>query len=199
MQLRTYAKKNSLTAVDVIDALKAHNSNVDWVLTSLIEQSEIDYLNLTFGLSQPQLPQSKERLQLPASESDSQLQTTLPTGELVEQLKQNAANLTADDVETLRVNVQRQIIEENAELAAFRDFQHYQNIYDTTKRSLVVNDIYQRLDVRNKNREKFQNEQELIVSESVTEKSSDLMTEMLGILKADKYKSSFLTSKLEQI
>ena len=195
MQLRTFAKKNNLVATEVIAALKLDNPNVDWVLTSVLEPSDQSYLNGHFGLNQP----AKKVLQLPASESDSQLQTTLPTGELVEQLRENAANLTADDVEILRVNVQRQIVEENAELAAFRDFQHYQNTYDTTKRNLVVNDICKRLDSRNKNREQFQSEQELIVSESTSEKSSDLISEMLGILKADKYQSSFLTSKLEQI
>lgn len=193
MQLRTFAKKNNLVASEVIAALKIDNPNVDWVLTSVLEPSDQNYLDQHFGLNQP----AKKVLQLPGT--NSELETVKATGELVEQLKQNAANLTADDVETLRVNVQRQIIEENAELAAFRDFQHYQNTYDATKRNLVVNDIYQRLDSRNKNREDFQKEQELIVSDSISEKSSDLMTEMLGILKSDKYQSSFLTSKLEQI
>ncbi|AVH68648.1 hypothetical protein [Nostoc sp. 'Peltigera membranacea cyanobiont' N6] len=193
MQLRTYAKKNNLVATEVIAALKLDNSNVDWVLTSVLEPSDQSYLDGHFGLNQP----AKKVLQLPGN--NSELDTAKPTGELVEQLRENATNLTADDVETLRVNVQRQIVEENAELAAFRDFQHYQTTYDTTKRNLIVNDIYQRLDNRNKNRKQFQDDQELIVSESVTEKSSDLMTEMLGILKADKYQSSFLTSKLEQI
>jgi len=200
MQLRTYAKKNSLTAVDVIDALKAHNSNVDWVLTSVIEQTEIDYLNLTFGSSQPQLPESKELLQLPASESDSQLQTTLPTGDLAEHLQAHSTNLTATDVEALQATVQTSIIEERAELAAIRDFQSYQATYADTTRTLVVNDIYQKLDARNLARRHFEEQQnELIANKPNTEKSSDLMTEMLDILKADKFKSEFLTSKLEQI
>ena len=201
MQLRTFSKKNNLTAVDVIDALKAHNSNVDWVLTSVIEQTEIDYLNLTFGLSQPQLAKSKEQLQLPASESESsQLQTTLPTGNLAEQLKANATKFTANDVEELQATVQTSIIEERAELAAIRDFQSYQVTYADTTRTLVVNDIYQKLDARNLARRQFEEQQnELIANKPDTEKSSDLMTEMLGILKADKFKSEFLTSKLEQI
>jgi len=209
MQLRTFSKKNNLTAVDVIDALKAHNSNVDWVLTSVIEQTEIDYLNLTFGLSQPQLPESKEQpqlpeskeqLQLPASKSDSQLQTTLPTGDLAEHLQAHSTNLTATDVEALQATVQTSIIEERAELAAIRDFQSYQATYADTTRTLVVNDIYQKLDTRNLARQQFEQEQnELAANKPNTEKSSDLMTEMLDILKADKFKSEFLTSKLEKI
>lgn len=201
MQLRTYAKKNSLTAVDVIDALKSHNPNVDWVLTSVIEQSEVDYLNLTFGLSQPQLPQSKEQLQLPASESESsQLQTTLPTGDLAEHLQAHSASLINTDVEKLQVTVQNSIVEERAELAAIRDFQAYQATYADTTRSLVVNDIYQKLEARNLARKQFEEQQnELAAQKPTPEKSSDLMSEMLGILKADKFKSEFLTSKLEQI
>lgn len=193
MQLRTYAKKNNLVATEVIAALKLDNPKIDWVLTSALEPSEQVYLDGYFELNQP------ERKVLQLSGNNSELDTVKATGELIDQLQQNATNLTANDVETLRVNVQRQIIEENAELAAIRDFQHYQTTYDTTKRSLVVNDIYQKLDIRNKNRKQFQDEQELIVSESNSEKSSDLLSEMLNILKADKYKSDFLTSKLEQI
>lgn len=201
MQLRTYAKKNSLTAVDVIDALKTHNPNVDWVLTSVIEQSEVDYLNLTFGLSQPQLPPPQEQLQLPASESESsQLQTTLPTGDLVEHLQAHSTELTATDIEALQATVQTSIIEERAELAAIRDFQSYQATYADTTRTLVVNDIYQKLDARNLARKQFEEQQnELAAQKPNPEKSSDLMSEMLGILKADKFKSEFLTSKLEQI
>ena len=206
MQLRTYAKKNSLTAVDVIDALKAHNSNIDWVLTSVIEQSEVDYLNLTFGLSQPQLPApqlpaSQEQLQLPASESESsQLQTTVPTGNLVEHLQAHSTNLTATDIKGLQATVQTSLIEERAELAAIRDFQSYQATYADTTRALVVNDIYQKLDARNLARKQFEEQQiELTAQKPNPEKSSDLMSEMLGILKADKFKSEFLTSKLEQI
>ncbi len=193
MQLRTYSKKNNLVATEVIAALKLDNPNTDWVLTSVLEPTDQVYLDGYFGLNQS----SKKPLQL--SGTKSELDRVNPTGELVEQLKENATNLTADDVETLRVSVQRQIVEENAELTAIRDFQHYQTTYNTTQRSLVVNDIYQRLDARNKNREKFQQEQELVVSDSITEKSTDLLSGMLEILKNDKYQSTFLTSKLEQI
>lgn len=190
MQLRTYAKKNNLVATEVITALKLDNPDTDWVLTSTLEPTDQSYLDGYFGLNQ-----SQKKL-LPGN--NSELDRVKLTGELVEQLRENATNLTADDVETLRINVQRQIIEENAELAAFRDFQHYQTTYDTTRRNLVVNDVYQRLDTRNKNREQFQSEQELVISESITEKSTDLLSGMLEILKNDKYQSTFLTSKLEQ-
>ena len=193
MQLRTYAKKNNLVATEVIAALKLDNPKVDWVLTSALEPSEEVYLDGYFGLNQPE----KKVLQL--SGTNSELDTVKPTGELVEQLQENASNLTADDVETLRVSVQQQIIEENAELAAIRDFQLYQTTYDVTKRSLVVNDIYQRLDARNKNRKQFQDEQGLLVNDNPVEKSSDLLSGMLEILKSDKYQSSFLTSKLENL
>ena len=193
MQLRTYAKKNNLVATEVIAALKLDNPNTDWVLTSALEPTEQTYLDGYFGLNQPE----KKVLQLPGN--DSELDRVKPSGELVEQLRENSTNLTAEDVETLRVSVQRQIVEENAELAAIRDFQHYRTTYNTTQRSLVVDDIFQKLDIRNENREKFQSEQELIVSESVTEKSTDLLSGMLEILKNDKYQSTFLTSKLEQI
>jgi len=200
MQLRTYAKKNKLTAVDVIAALKIDNPNVDWILTSTLEPSDQVYLDEYFGLTQLQLPESKERLQLPANESDSQLQTTLPTDDLAEHLQAHSTNLTATDVEALQATVQTSIIEERAELAAFRDFQTYQATYADTTRTLVVNDIYEKLDARNLARRQFEEQQdELAANKPNTEKSSDLMTEMLGILKADKYQSSFLTSKLEQI
>lgn len=202
MQLRTYAKKNSLVATEVIAALKLDNPKVDWVITSALELSELVFLDAHFGLNQPQLPQSQEQLQLPASESESaQIQTTLPTGDLTEQLKANATKLTANDVETLQATVQTSIIEERAELAAIRDFQSYQATYADTTRTLVVNDIYQKLDQRNLARKQFEQEQnELVAAQKPnTQQSSDLISEMLGILKADKYQSSFLTSKLEQI
>ncbi|MBG1258422.1 hypothetical protein [Nostoc commune] len=201
MQLRTYAKKNKLTAVDVIAALKIDNPKTDWILTSVLEPSDQVYLDGYFGLTQLQLPESKEQLQLPPSESNSsQLQTTQPTGDLVEHLQAHSTNLTATDVEALQATVQTSIIEERAELAAIRDFQTYQTTYAGTTRTLVVNDIYEKLDARNLARKQFEDEQnQLAIQKPTPEKSSDLMSEMLGILKADKFKSQFLTSKLEQI
>jgi len=201
MQLRTYAKKNSLTAVDIIEVLKSRNAAIDWVVTSSLDASDIAHLNLIFGLSQSTLSASKEPLQLSASESDlRQLQPTQPTGELVEYLQAHSTNLTATDVEALHTNVQVSIIEERAEIAAYKDFQTYQTTYADTTRTLLVNDIYQKLDARNLARKQFDDAQtQLETQKPTSEKSSDLMSEMLGILKADKFKSSFLTSKLEQI
>ncbi|MCC5661993.1 hypothetical protein LC608_34685 [Nostoc sp. XA010] len=193
MQLRTYAKKNNLVASEVIAALKLDNSKVDWVLTSVLEPSKQVYLDGYFELNQPE----KKVLQL--SGSNSSLDRVQPTGELSEQLKANATNLTATDIDELQATVRTSIIEETAELAAIRDFQTYQSTYDTTKRTLVVNDIYRKLDERNKARKKFEEEQKQLADDNTSEKSSDLLSEMLGILKADKYKSDFLTSKLEQI
>lgn len=194
MQLRTFAKKNNLTATEVIAALKLDNPNVDWVLTSTLEPSDQVYLDGYFGLNQPE----KKVLQLPGNNSD--LDTIKPIGDLVEQLQANATKLTANDVETLQATVQTSIIEERAELAAIRDFQSYQATYADTTRTLVVNDIYQKLDQRNLERKKFQEQQnELAANKPNTQQSSDLVSEMLTILKADKYKSDFLTSKLEQI
>jgi hypothetical protein len=195
MQLRTYAKKNGLTAVDVIEALKLDNPNVDWVLTSSLEPSELAHLDTHFGLNKPE---QKQPLQLPSS--NSEIDRVQPTGELIDHLQANVTKLTASDVESLQATVQTSIIEERAELAAIRDFQTYQATYDTTKRSLIVSDIYQKLDERNKHRKQFENEQnQLTIQQSNQQESSDLITEMLGVLKADKYKSNFLTSKLEQI
>ena len=191
MQLRTYAKKNNLAAVDVIEALKLDNPKADWVLTSTLEPSEVVHLDTHFGLN-------KQPLQLPGC--NSEIDRVLPTGELIEHLQANSKKLTTDDVETLQVTVNTSIIEERAELAAIRDFQVYQSTYDTTKRSLIVSDIYQKLDERNKRRKQFDDEQnQLSTQQNNPQQSSDLMSEMLDILKADKYKSEFLTSKLEQI
>lgn len=195
MQLRTYAKKNGLTAVDVIEALKLDNPNVDWVLTSALEPSELVHLDTHFGLNKPD---TKQPLQLPGSTSE--IDRVQPNGELIDHLQANATKLTASDVEELKDTVQTSIIEERAELAAIRDFQTYQATYDNTKRSLIVGDIYQKLDERNNRRKQFEEQQiQLSIQQNSQQTSSDLMTDMLNILKADKYKSDFLTSKLEQI
>ena len=195
MQLRTYAKKNNLTAVEVIEALKLDNPKIDWVLTSTLEPSELLRLDTYFGRNKPD---QKQPLQLPSS--NSEIDRVQPTGELIDHLQANVTKLTASDVESLQATVQTSIIEERAELAAIRDFRTYQQTYDTTKRSLIVSDIYQKLDQRNKRRKEFENEQnQLATQQSNQQESSDLITEMLGVLKADKYKSNFLTSKLEQI
>lgn len=199
MQVRNYSRKISIPATEIIEVLQSSFTKTTWTLTSELKDSHISLLDQTFGTDnlQPKLPASKEQLQL--SGSNSNLDRVQPTGELSEQLKANATNLTAADVDELQATVRTSIIEETAELAAIRDFQTYQATYDTTKRTLVLNDIYQKLDERNKARKKFEEEQNQLADDNPSVKSSDLVSEMLVILKADKYKSDFLTSKLEQI
>jgi hypothetical protein len=199
MQVRNYSRKISIPATEIIEVLQSYFTKTRWTLTSELKDSHISLLDQTFGTDnlQPKLPASKEQLQL--SGSNSNLDRVQPTGELVDHLQENATKLTATDVDELQATVRTSIIEETAELAAIRDFQTYQSTYDTTKRTLVVNDIYQKLDERNKARKKFEEEQKQLSDDSTPAKSSDLLSEMLVILKADKYKSDFLTSKLEQI
>lgn len=199
MQVRNYSRKISIPATEIIEVLQSSFTKTRWTLTSELKDSHISLLDQTFGIDnlQPKLPASKEQLQL--SGSNSNLDRVQPTGELVDHLQENATNLTTADVDELQATIRTSIIEETAELAAIRDFQTYQATYDTTKRTLVVNDIYQKLDERNKARKKFEEEQKQLANDNTSAKSSDLLSEMLGILKADKYKSDFLTSKLEQI
>lgn len=200
MQVRNYSRKISVPATEIIEVLQNSFTKSNWTLTSELKDSHITLLDQTFGNvdSQVKLPASKEQLQL--SGSNSNLDRVQPTGELSEQLKANATSLTPTDVEALQTTVQTSIIEERAELAAIRDFQTYQATYADTTRTLVVNDIYQKLDARNLARKQFEDEQNQLEAQKPTpEKSSDLMSEMLGILKADKFKSPFLTSKLEKI
>ncbi|MBG1265507.1 hypothetical protein [Nostoc sp. WHI] len=203
MQVRNYSRKTSVPATEIIEVLQNSFTKTNWTLTSELKDSHTSLLDQTFGVdkSQPQLPESKERLQLPASESEaSQLQTTLPTGNLVEHLQAHSSKLAATDVEALQATVQTSIIEEKAQIAAIRDFQNYQTTYADTTRTLVVNDIYQKLDTRNEARKQFEEQQNQLAAEKTnTEKSSDLMSEMLAILKTDQFKSEFLISKLEQI
>ncbi|MBC1238503.1 hypothetical protein [Nostoc sp. 2RC] len=209
MQVKNYANKYQIPVSDVIETLSVKFNKTVWQPSSDLKTSHTALLDSVFGNHQLQLPPNelnfpgtgKEQLQLPPSESESsQLQTTLPSGDLAEHLQVHSSSLTATDVEALQATVQTSIIEERAELAAIRDFQAYKATYADTTRALVVNDIYQKLDARNLARKKFEEEQnQLAVQNPNPEKSSDLMSEMLGILKADKYKSDFLTSKLEQI
>lgn len=200
MQVRNYSRKISIPATKIIEVLQNTFTKTNWSLTSELKDSHISLLNQTFSIekSQPQLPVPQEQLQL--SPSESELQTVQGTGDLTEHLQAHSTSLTATDIEALQTNVQTSIIEERAELAAIRDFQTYQVTYADTTRTLVVNDIYQKLDQRNLARKQFEDEQNELAAQKVNpEKSSDLMSEMLNILKADKFKSDFLTSKLQQI
>lgn len=201
MQVKSYASKYQIPASDVIETLSAKFNKTVWQLSSDLKTSHTALLDSVFGLSQPQLPAPQEQLQLTASESDSsEIQTTLPSGDLAEHLQAHSTSLTTTDIEALQTTVQTSIIEERAELAAIRDFQTYQATYADTTRTLLVTDIYHKLDQRNLVRKRFGDEQnQLEVQKPTQEKSSDLMSKMLGILKADKFKSQFLTSKLEEI
>jgi len=161
MQVRNYSRKISIPAIEIIEVLQNSFTKTNWTLTSELKDSHISLLDQIFGVdkSQPQLPAPQEQLQLPPSESESsEIQTTIPTGDLAEHLQAHSTNLTTTDVETLQANIQTSIIEERAELAAIRDFQTYQGTYADTTRTLVVNDIYQKLDARNLERVKEQNE-----------------------------------------
>lgn len=77
MQLRTYAKKNSIPAQDLIDALKSQFGGT-WVFTTNLNGDIINFLDNTFANSQPELPEPKEQLQLPASTTGSSITTQQP-------------------------------------------------------------------------------------------------------------------------
>ncbi|BAY73576.1 hypothetical protein NIES23_64280 (plasmid) [Trichormus variabilis NIES-23] len=118
MQLRTYAKKNSISLSDAIEALKNNYPNDTFLLTTELTPKTTRFLEQTFGIGEtPSLPPITERLQLPASNSQpvtpetNQLATTQPqaltTTEQPQQLNLDSsltttlinANLTADEMQ----------------------------------------------------------------------------------------------------
>ncbi len=77
MQLRTYAKKNQIPAQDIIEALKGQFGGT-WLFTTNLNADIINFLDNTFANSQPELPEGKEQLQLPASTAGSSITTQQP-------------------------------------------------------------------------------------------------------------------------
>ncbi len=77
MQLRTYAKKNQVSAQDLIEALKGQFGGT-WVFTTNLNDDAVEFLNSAFANSQPELPEAKEQLQLPASTTGTALTTQQP-------------------------------------------------------------------------------------------------------------------------
>ena len=104
MQLRNYAKKYQVELTEVTEALQSSFPNTQWLKTSNLNDSHIQYLNSVFG--SPQLPASQERLQLPEGKNElaqrnSNELSQQDSNELAEQTEQPEINLDTNRVEQL--------------------------------------------------------------------------------------------------
>jgi hypothetical protein len=104
MQLRNYAKKYQVELTEVTEALQANFSNTQWLKTSNLNDSHIQYRNSVFGSLQ--LPANQERLQLPEAKNelaqrDSKELAQQDYNDLAEQTEQPEINLDTNRVEQL--------------------------------------------------------------------------------------------------
>lgn len=185
MQLRTYAKKNQVPAQDLIDALKSQFPTNTWVFTSNLNDETVEFLNTTFAQTQPELPEPKEQLQLPASSTGSSI-TTQQSQELATQQPEELntqdipdnqqitapiiktllkAHLTADEME-----LQQEIDNHNSRVASIISNRHlpienqlisslqsrYQNIQNTPTQPDCINQSQTNLEKFNQLQEQLE-------------------------------------------
>lgn len=192
MQVKNYCKKNQIPAQDVIELLASQYGGA-WLLTSQLNTQILDFLNQNFGnSSEPkQLPASKEQLQLAESKQN-------PESNQITKTADQTSNLTIADIQELQTEIQISEVQEQAVHHAVESFQVYQDTYDEITRALILKDVHQRTDNRNKRRLEFEAKQNArkVDLQKKLENSTDVKTEMLQILKADNYKNDYLTNIL---
>lgn len=202
MQVKNYCKKNQIPAQDVVELLASQYGGT-WLLTSQLNAQIIDFLNQTFGNSSEskQLPASKEQLQLPESKQLPEQSSQLSESKKSEQLTNRniqGSELTINDVKDLQLNTQISEVQEQAIHNAVEHFQVYQDTYDEITRALILKDVHQRTETRNKKRVEFEQKQNYRKSELAKKQqnSIDTKTEMLQVIKSDNYKNDYLTNIL---
>lgn len=196
MQVKNYCKKNQIPAQEVLELLTSQYGGT-WLITSLLNPEIVASLNQVFGLNSHQLPPAKETPQLPQA-SDSTSNLTVPENtELANLIGDSIPALTTANIQDLHIEIQTSAIEERAEENAILDYQTYQHSYDETTRSLIVHDIYQKINAREVRRKQFEERQRILAeAQPQKESSEDAFTGLLDILKRDKYKNKFLVDKL---
>ncbi|MHC0068437.1 hypothetical protein ACWATR_37170 [Nostoc sp. UIC 10890] len=201
MLVRSYAVKNQLSVDDVLEALTQCRGQ-DWEVTTKLSKSQINFLNQTFGNSQPQLPQAKETLQLPVSKSsgglteDSQLYKTKSSEKLAASDK---SELTLKSAQVQVRAIRKKRITETAQIEAIQDYQTFQDTYEETTRELVVNEVFNHLESQSKIREEFRSAQMLRAQKKVQQQqaSDDVTTQLLDLWESDS--CDFLNDVLKNI
>jgi hypothetical protein len=188
MQLRSYAKKHQLSTQDIIDALTSKYGGT-WVVGARLTDQIINFLDSTFGNSQPQLPQAKETLQLPQATfntpptEETSITPSEPKNLTITEIPH--AQLATTELEELKTSIRTQLIKESAEIAAIRDYQLHKGTYEGTQRALIVNDIYAEMDQQKAIREQFQQSQQEYQSTRQFPASKDFLKEYLDIWNDD--------------
>lgn len=207
MQVKNYASKHSLELTDVLETLKAKFSRSVWSGSSQLKDSHISLLNQTFQVDNLKLPSQSEIKALPQQKlhtnqinemiaNDSAL-THKETSELGEILKDNVNQLTVADVQELQQQAQITDIEETAVHHAVEAFQVYQSTYEQVTRGLILSDVNKKQIERMRKRREFEQKQNQVAEAKITaETSQDTKSEILNLMKADNYASSYLNNIL---
>jgi hypothetical protein len=125
MQLKTYAKKNQIPAIEIIELLTSQFAGT-WMLSSELNHKIIEFLDKTFGNSQTSLPSAKETLQLPQATPESiQITSTQPQELATNQAPTTNIQLTCSPLEALldadavatQIIIQQKIEANNIKLA----------------------------------------------------------------------------------
>lgn len=187
MQVKNYVVKNSLELTDVLDALKTSFNRSVWSASSQLKDSHIELLNQTFGVSSKLLPPAKEVQQLPqASDLSNKSQiSNLPSSDLARILIEQNAELALPEVMQLKTSMKTKLIVENAQLAAISDHQTYQDIYEDTAKTLMVNETVSWLEQQKANREQFKSNQMVREIQKQRPNSKDLTSQLLDSLEQD--------------
>lgn len=200
MQVKNYSVKNSLELSDILEVLTANFSRSVWSASSQLKDSHVALLNQVFALSHLQLPPAKEVEQkLLSSQTDEKIASNLTVTdktELVQAISESIPSLTTSSIQELHAEIQTSAIEELAQENAVADYLTYQQNYDETTRSLIVQDIYQKVNERQARRLAAEAKRKAIAeAQPQPEQSQDALTGLLEILKRDNYKNQFLIDK----
>jgi|GEM_PF-5779484 len=204
MQVRSYSRKISIPATEIIEILQNSFPKTNWTLTSELKDSHIDLLNQTFSTSEnlPTLSASKATFQLTESKenpvtSNSTKLTATEKIELAQKFQESQELLATEDVQNLRTDIKATSIKESAQISAITDYQTYQDTYESTTREIVVNEIFSHLETQNKVREQFKSEQLLRQHARSKPQSKDLTSELLELWANDS--NDFVNDLLKNI